>query len=1195
MTLSEEGMTEVLEFDVLDRNEAVHRHLLLEASAGTGKTFAIENIVVRLLIEPREGQDSLLIENILIVTFTRLASRELKERVHSNLEKCLDFFKRWLAGEYLRDQFPDYLAHYAEVGEAVVRRAAKFIERALFSFDRSQIFTIHGFCWRMLKNYSMEAGISLDANSREDQSLSVVQLMQVVRDFLGRGILPSEYSPQQLQLIMKRVKKKSEQLQKDLLAEVNKGIEIESSPSFSELIIAFQGAMKQLQQKHAFKSEKIVEDFLVLAPSYNKINDRSGRVHPDKLAKAEQFAALFDRQEWNGTDLDHLIEEGLFFLEVFDPGLLKAKPKPLHAGSLHYPDLLTIIREELDPLISQARSEAAIFSRMASDCRKFVCRYQEQAEVFGHTELLLQMKKAVGNPDFAARVRNSFSAAIVDEFQDTDPVQWDVFSTLFSPIGSSNKADNSWKGYLHLVGDPKQSIYSFRQADIYTYLSAAERLGRGAHATLNTNFRSRSSLVDSLNILFRSASEPFSLPKVSRSLPYRDVLAGRKDDGLNGAAPCLQFWKVIPLKALGNRSKSGNSLNGIEKDFLFPAVAREILLLNEQNGIRFGQCAILIADRYQGSRVSNYLKKLNIPVKIQKGADLSFSSAVDEMRELLNGIMNYHSKSSLNVALACRPIGMTHAELVQLENEERLLPIMEQFHRLKKILVEFGFSRFYTHFMKSFWHADGKSVLERLLNQYDGLDFYREWQDLADLLINEEQSQKLSPQGVITFLDSLKELSCNEEEKIKVYVDPNEDGVSILTMHMSKGLEFEVVFALGLIKRKKQSEDQLIPLAENGTLRLCAVENQQDPRYRKFCEESDAEKMRQLYVALTRAREKLYVPIVIEENHKEVPIGCASPMDLLLAKLQRPKIDYKGLYERISSEDGSALASLVAENSTKMSLLQLDKCSGPLPINRLVVPPLLIPPREIHIPGACLTVQSFTSLSQRSPSTAEVLEQAFAEAVFAVPHDFSCEEKNEHTLPSGNNTGIMLHKIFEFLPFDSIRDLTGHDQLRPLITPFLKGSPFAAWEAVVAKIVFNSLKVSLGGAAGFCLADVNPKRIYRETEFFYPCDPRCGMFNQDTVVKSGYLKGVVDVFFEHQEKYYLLDWKSNWLGPTQDYYQPKFLEEAMKVHQYDLQAAIYREAFRRYLKIFDKRPFEEIWGGVYYMFVRGVGLVHCIG
>jgi len=1176
-------------FSVLDREESVHRHLLLEASAGTGKTFAIEHIVTRLLIESHNSQEALSIENILVVTFTRLAARELKGRIRSNLEKSLERLKKGLSASW--DDTPDYLLAMVEKGDESIRLAKKRIETALFSFDRAQIFTIHGFCWRMLKNYAVEAGISLDSSSREDQSLSTAKLLQAIRDFLRRGLPPLAYSPQQLKILMKRANNRSEKLQHDLLKQMNRGMPIAAPPAFNDLLPKFQQQMAQLATKAECSGQQILEDFHAQAPSYKELRDTSKQIHPDKLDKARRFASLFDKREWSADDFDLLIEDGLFLLEAFDPSLKMAKAKALPSEALHVPDLLEMIEEYLVPIVSQARHETGLFARLAHDCQQFILRYQEEQEMFGHHELLVRMQQALGSPHFVSRIRSEYQAAIVDEFQDTDPVQWEIFSSLFIPEGEA------WKGYLHLVGDPKQSIYAFRQADIYTYLSAANRLGSDSRAILDTNFRSNSSLIDALNMLFGSVSGIFPLPRRTLALPYHAVKAGRKENSQSEGSifscqPSLHLWKIC------HAGKVKNPFSEIEADFILPAIAQKIVTLNQEHGIRYGQCAILITDRYQAERVSDYLKAHHIPVKSQRGKSLSDSSAREEMRDVLNGVLHYGNKSSLNTALAGRMIGMSHRELELLEDPNACLPFVQQFHELKFKLIDGGFAKFYDAFMRSIWHSDHKAVLERLLGQSDGASFYREWQDLADLMIAEEASKSLLPHGLLAFLDTLEELALNEENRIKGYVDPYEDGVAILTTFMSKGLEYDIVFTLGLMNRTRSLEDDLIFHEDNQKLMLGAAKNENDPAYQRHCEESDAEKMRLLYVALTRAREHLYIPIVTYDDPKTVKWGCASPIDLLLAKMGPPTTTYQELYQRISIEDGSLLFKLASAFPRLFTVSELNRQPFSTDVSAFNISgakkaPVIHSPSKIHLPKSVSVLQSFTSLTHTKTSVSQPeATVSISQEEMAAPHHFYEEIKTGHTLPAGSETGVLLHTIFEKLPFNLVRGCSTPKELVPLITPFLRDTLFTSWETVVATIIFNALKVNLNH--GFCLADVCSTKMYKEIEFLYPHDDHMRF----EAAKPGFLKGVIDLFFEHQGKFYLLDWKSNWLGPSQEHYQKHHLEEAMRLHHYDLQAAIYKEASCRYLRLFVKQPFEECFGGVYYLFVRGIspttGVLHVV-
>lgn len=1145
-------------FNVLEREQSVHRHAFLEASAGTGKTYAIENIVSRLITD--DEQEPLTIDKILIVTFTRAATRELKDRIRNKLSSNLSLLKTAQSNGECVKGMPDYLAAHIERGYDAIKKAIRHIEQALLSFDHAQIFTIHSFCWRMLKNYAMEAKISLETTCREDQTLDMALLNQVVRDFLLTQLTMPEYSPQQLKILASRFKNDSDSLISSLLKEVSKGLEVFPTRSFDKLFVEFQRCMSSLN----LEPEKLREDLLIHAQSY-KLHNMKKELKPEFVKAIELFSCFFESSSWTTDDFELLIENGLI-TDSFSEENRRSKPLSTAKSSLHYPTLIESIKTSLAPIINEARSSSSIYSRVVADCVSFVRKYQEQEEMFGHNDLLHKMRTAINNAPFAERIRKMYSAVIVDEFQDTDPIQWEIFSQLFAN-------EDVWKGYMILVGDPKQSIYAFRQADIYTYLSAINKLGHDAHATLSTNYRSVPLLVDAINALFKTGKGIFSLPRFSQELPYKEVRAGITDSV--NKQPCLQFLAVT------HESSARDPVKEVESFYLFPAIADEILRLHESESIPFKHNAILVADRHQARRLTAYLKQRNIGVKAQKGKDLSNSSVVDSLRELLTGILNFHSRSSLAVALGGRLIGMTHAELQALEDESKMVKILIQCEQLRVTLNQHGFASFFQQFMQTSWHEDKKSVCEKLLNAYEGHELYRLLQDLADLLIEEEHERDLHPFGLIGYLDNLQLSRAQDSDSLESYIDLDVDGVSILTTHISKGLEFENVFALGLINRSRLSEHDLIPIIKGDKTILYAAKSDDDPLYKQHCEESDAEKLRQLYVALTRAKSKLYVPVINYINKKSVPFGTASPMELLLGRMKCLSNNYLDLYRCIESEDGSTLNMLVENNPALMQVRTLPYVDS-RSVNTFKPTIIAIhPPKQITVSSTEQVVQSYSSLvSSKSVPPIENDSQ------MSPPHDFFISEKNEHTLPSGNEIGILLHSILEILPFSCVNEYQGPEDFQDAISPFVSQTRFAPWKEVISNIVFKALRTPMPG--GFTLADVPLEKTYRETEFIYPYDQARQTFDVLNI-KAGFLKGVIDLFFEHNGKYYLLDWKSNWLGPSHEYYSQPHLMKAMSDNSYHLQASVYMQAMQRYLKLFDPRPFDAIFGGTFYIFLRGVG------
>ena len=576
-------------FNVLDRNQDIHRHCFLEASAGTGKTYTIENIVVRLLVEhAKDASEPLQLEKILVVTFTREATRDLKARIRANIESSISY----LSKAEQETKF-DYLKAIAEKGQEAASAAKRRLEQALFCFDEARIFTIHGFCAKMLRQYVFEGDIGLDAGMQESNNIS--RTMQIVRNYFRTEMRPEIISPEQINRILDFAKEKPfdsllEKISKDAI----RPAEVIPGPPFKQLFEQFKQTMGGLKDR-GYASDRIWADFENAAPKYNEIFNKNKKINPELAEKIKRFASLFDKTEWDLEDFDSLIRDDLILVKVLDDSKLSKKTKKnLSLDPLHYPEFLPLLERQLLPIIDQARNENAIYATLVHGCQKMIKKYMGEEEILGCDDLLHSMLKGVDNSAFALAIKNQFHAAIIDEFQDTDPIQWDIFRKLFL---------EKWQGRLYLVGDPKQSIYAFRQADIYTYLSAAASFGNDSRASLDTNYRSQPSLVHAINTLFCEYSSPglISLPRKKLSIPYQNVKAGEKNkiktfsDG---------YGSVHFFVAEGEKSE----IKEFQRKYYFPFIAQEIHQLCEKQSFAYNQCAILVKDQYQAKESATFLK-----------------------------------------------------------------------------------------------------------------------------------------------------------------------------------------------------------------------------------------------------------------------------------------------------------------------------------------------------------------------------------------------------------------------------------------------------------------------------------------------------------------------------------------------------------------------------------------------------------
>ncbi len=1067
-----------MSFDCLKKETDLFGKFLLEASAGTGKTFAIEQIATRLLVEKKEP---LLLEEILMVTFTKKAAVDLKKRIFANIEKTLCMARGQLCE---KTAFPEYLFSLLEQGQR--EKIVRLLQEALLFFDRAQIFTIHGFCLRMLQEFSFEARESSIFSFQENEDEEKL-LKETFFDLLHYEDVQEEFFPSQAFIVLKKF-----QEPKRLLRYLYNARARESMPP--KMLI---GNIQDAIDSSSFSSKEFIDSFSMLFPYFKISSFNKNEIE----AEVGLLACLLEKKKVTFADVEELIKTRCQLFSFLDPRNKKAKGSEFTELVAKAPQFWRL-QKQLQPILQKAVSPSHIVSLLQNAFLKKLEKNLEKNDLFTFDWILKKMRSALHKKEFVEAVRAKYRAVMIDEFQDTDPLQWEIFRILFLEA----KRPLSF----FLVGDPKQSIYRFRKADLYTYFAAAKFLGKESRFFLDTNYRSSPSLVKALNALFSFETAPswLSLPKLQQELLYHPVKAGLShEEAWNDGKRSLHFFIAAPKE---------KEFFFAEK-FFFSYLAREIHHLHADCHVAYQHMAILVKDRYQQERLKEYFLQQNVPLCSKNQKPLSEWDALWAFREFFQALFSL-DRSSLCRALA-GPFIQWSLQEISLDFEERLPEILVQFASLKEVLETRGFSHFFRAFLASVWKKDKMSVLERLVSRKD-LSLYLECLSLFDLFVEHEGERGSVHKSLDSFFEKVKELSL-ENEKI-----PSQEGVQVMTLHGSKGLEFTVVFALGLASFSPSFEDE------------------------ESIVEEDAEKMRQFYVALTRAKKRVYVPFIWGKE-KKIEKGKISASDLFCShvlhdRLHEHTISFPDFIEKMDrlKEKGHLSYEKIEEEHIGPSTC--------LEETELIAPPVL------SLKRTSARFHSFSSLTQRE---VEKKENVLQDENYL----FSSQR-----LPLGKEMGIWIHRIFAKV-FSSSRE----ERIETIIEEELFGSPFAPYCGKIQEMVGYALAQPLEmKGKRFCLQEIDRKELFAEMEFLFPALPTFDL-----------MKGSIDLIFFHEDKYYFIDWKTNWLGDAAELYQRESLERAMQEHQYFLQASIYQHAAELFVQ---KAKKSVSFGGAFYLFLRGL-------
>ncbi|MDQ3287021.1 MAG: exodeoxyribonuclease V subunit beta [Pseudomonadota bacterium] len=1172
----------------------LHGLQLIEASAGTGKTYTLATLVTRLVVE-----SGLRLGRILAVTFTEAATQELRARLRRRLALAVTIATE-LAGSPENESSAD---PESVLTRMIIRRQLQHedaatlrgrLQRAESEIDLASVFTIHGFCARVLTEHALLSGQAFDAPTLAGSDR---ELMEEIAADLWRLHGADRVEAELLHVLWSS----PDVLARDLGVLVRAPILMPPRPAPApDPAPELQRALEALCAVFAEHGEQARAD-LDAAIAAKHIDGRKARQASyvkawDSLAKGIAHSCLARSDD----HLDKLTPTRL--RECAKVGCEdKLPPSPLFDALGQWFDADQHRRQWLD---AQAID---LLHRIRDEARVRLGDFKRQRRLRSYDDLIEGVADALDGPhgaELARSLRAQYAVALVDEFQDTDARQWSIFRRVFGGLATgtehagideptSDETEDAMQASLFLIGDPKQAIYGFRGGDVHTYLAA--RGDATIAPPLAHNFRSRPSVLRAIEALYvQAGAEAFIDPAIA----FRPVAPGPHSDDAdyqrNGRAAT-----ALTVRALNSASEDRALPAGDARALATSACVAEIhaVLTDARAGratikglaVQPGDIAVLVRSHAEAARMQCALAAVGVAAVAAGRQSLFATGEAIELLCVFTALLQPADDGRLRAALATVLLGVDGAGIERLDRDE-------DWHRSWQLQAMAWRERWLRHGPLALVTDLCAQHAQRLLGLVDGERRLTNLLQLGELL-QEADARALGLHGLVDWLSGRIAEADPDDEQQLLRLESDAHRVQILTLHKSKGLEFPLVYLpfAGIGKRlDKPARHCHVPDANGRVLHWKAGREDESERWQLACasheREQRAEDARLLYVGLTRARHALW-------------LAC-------------------GPFHQAGA---TALAPMLADLDALQAHQDISVDSTDVPAALEMLPSLdagTVPParRSRRTLSRDWWVYSFTQLTHASGG-AETLEDAGrasaperpsadeAGAPARVETDDAGEDAPIDYRFSGSRFGNVLHAALEHVDFDAWCDWRAGDAPPPgqeqALRAALSEEGYAADQlddgtAELAALVGQTLTVQLPEGARLC--ELPPVARRAEMEFHFALQPTSidallatlhahGVLNGRRSFGArrqleGLMTGKIDLVYLHEGRYYVLDYKSNRLPD----YRPATIERAMDDSEYSLQALIYTVALHRWLRfrLGDDYDYARDFGGVRYLFCRGL-------
>ena len=1159
---------------------------LIEASAGTGKTYTIGSLYLRLLLKAGENNFSrpLNVEEILVVTFTEMATEELKKKIRERITDAIDkltaFAETQDKSAFKNDEFLTALYHDLDIFEAIHR-----LKLAEQNMDLAAIYTIHGFCRRMLMQYAFHSGIHFNLELIKDQSDLLVRFANEFwrehfyplpfekADFIANELGSPDYVLSLLE----------SNLGKNLIVDLENQQAL--SISITEFLHQYLGeyfkdikALKRFWLESAGKISELITE---------ELNKDYAKGEPKSLSRRSYNTSRLTKwidqvNAWANDPRDYVLNETL--MSYFTQSALGEKGE--EGASPFIAPIFTELEERANALMSPDLLRRVILYHYRQGLQQKLLDYKLNHQEKSFDDLLRLFCEALQGAqgdELAEMIRFQYPFAMIDEFQDTDSQQYAIFSKIYRDNPEKNT------GFI-MIGDPKQAIYRFRGADIFTYLKASDEAQ--SRFELTKNYRSEKNLVDGVNALFDFPQSPF----IYQNINFTAV--DSRDDHLrfylNGKAePAYRFYLTEGDKV--NKTEMAKICAISIQYWLKSAAENQAVFQNEDTckTLQPANIAVLVKNRYEAADVIQELQKLGIAsVYLSDQSSVFDSHVAVELLRILKACLNVAERPILN-AIATALFGLNAADIHQIQQNEadwqRWADSFAQYQQtwqrqgilvmLHQILLEQGIS-------------------DRLLSQATGERDLTDFLHLAEIL---QQAATLyeSEAALLSWFE--KQIQGEGRQESQVRLESERQLVKIVSIHKSKGLEYDLVWLpfLAVPSKIPTAGDMNVYYSKERDETLWDMENR---NLNALYEETFAEELRLLYVALTRAKYQMAFALPTQfdkkwnalhyvlsqgEIGKEIALSAPKDTETLLQTFKEKMQDNVEICTKPNLEAFPALSI-----NTKNDELKAEEFTGNIEQD--------------------WRITSFTSIEQGHRRQNYFTESAGKKhAVFDDAKDYDSQnaiemstallnenESNILDLPRGKQVGTALHRHFENCYFSDLANTEEIDKLRQslqLDETFTE--PLQNWLQQISH-------TPLSNEIGIVLADLANKDCIKEMPFYLAIREHFDLEAFNRALKThhhlpseplqfeqiqGIVRGSIDLVFRHNGKYYLVDYKSNFLGSTLADYNQEALKKEMLHSHYDWQYLIYTLALHRYLQsVVPHYDYARDFGGVFYLFLRGM-------